>query len=627
MGGCISKDKDDGSLKNPNGDTDSEDEGVKRSQSGIKTATFLTQRKTKSPEFDQGLAELHIALAQQWVSPDQCFNHIVDNQSGFFGKQQFQQALFELKLNWWWTKYGETIWQILDDDGTGQIGAAKFQKFMRKAKLTQEKLLATEVSNAGCQEFEVTDETSFVAIIAMTSTMTVCQQFVRDNLEFFMACPLVTTAGTAEMLESVNIKVAKKVHAGKVGGHQEIGDLVCTKRVAAVIFFRDPLAITAEHCDTQALIRVCDVHQIPLATNPGTAKGVLMFLNNLGLEYRVAQNKDSVLAKYKASRAAVIAKVQVAGSEAGSRASAAPAAPATPAAPTEAEKVADPSPKSSGSPSSSKPTLARSKSMTPKDEVTLNDGLATLYKALSSKWVTTKTLFKHLDPSETGKIDKHTFETWLDENDLGLWWEMFGPFIWSIFDEDDTGAIDLDNLTTGMERAEQAYYQTIQEQAKRSKKITFTLPPPSEETRYVSLVAHDEMKPSMMKFVEDNLDYISTCPLVTTGTTGRSLEKMGLNVGKKVNSGPVGGDQEIAAMGCNGKVAAVFFFKDPLTALPHSADIEALVRVCDVHGIPYATNPGTAKGVIMALEVLGLQWREKAPAVQAAGITAAPIRR
>jgi len=60
----------------------------------------------------------------------------------------------------------------------------------------------------------------------------------------------------------------------------------------------------------------------------------------------------------------------------------------------------------------------------------------------------------------------------------------------------------------------------------------------------------------------------------------------------------------------NGKIAGVFFFKDPLSAHVHQADIEALVRLCDVWMVPYASNPGSARGILMMLERLGLQWRE-----------------
>mmetsp|Transcript_140400 Transcript_140400/g.244475 ORF Transcript_140400/g.244475 Transcript_140400/m.244475 type:complete len:628 (-) Transcript_140400:140-2023(-) len=624
MGGCISKDKDDEPQRPGDSDEDSEEDDKvglmvahKKKSMKIRTSAALTQKEmTKIPEFDIGLAELHTGLTAQWVSPEQVFAHLDPLETGFIQKKSFQGWLAELRLSWWWTKYGETIWQILDDDGSGNVGVEKLKKFLKRAQMTQQQTLMKSVKDSGYADIEINDATIFVALIAMPTTMTVCQQFVATHLEFFLSTPLVTTAGTAAMLENIGIKVAKKVHSGAIGGHQEIGDLVCTKRVAAVIFFRDPLATTAEHCDTEALIRVCDVHQIPLATNPGTATGVFMFLQELGLQYREAQNKDSVLAKYKASRAAVIAKVQVAGSEAASG-GVAPAA--IEEAPEEDQKEIVKSP----STTSAKGALKRSQTMSVKDEVTLNDGLVTLYQTLNSKWISTGSLFKHLDPNDTGKVGKEAFEHWLEENGLEDWWDMFGPFIWSIFDEDETGEIDLAHFSKGMSRAEQAYYQKMQEQAIKGRKpsVGFKM---TEETRFVSLVAHDEMKPSMMKFVEDNFDYMMTTPLVTTGTTGKSLEKMGLKVGKKVNSGPVGGDQEIAAMGCNGKVAAVFFFKDPLTALPHSADIEALVRVCDVHGIPYATNPGTARGVLLALKKFGLQWREKANIARAAGITAAP---
>ena len=76
--------------------------------------------------------------------------------------------------------------------------------------------------------------------------------------------------------------------------------------------------------------------------------------------------------------------------------------------------------------------------------------------------------------------------------------------------------------------------------------------------------------------------------------------RTGLKV-TKVLSGPKGGDAQIAAMAAEGKLDAVFFFRDPLDKHPHEPDIQMLMRVCDVHNIPLATNPATAELVISSL--------------------------
>merc|ERR1712170_238256 len=102
--------------------------------------------------------------------------------------------------------------------------------------------------------------------------------------------------------------------------------------------------------------------------------------------------------------------------------------------------------------------------------------------------------------------------------------------------------------------------------------------------RFVALVAHNNMKGAMVAFVEKHLWYFRRVKIVTTGSTGKLLQsRLGLEVAVMVKSGPLGGDQQVGAMMSENKVAGVFFFKDPLTAHMHNADIEALCRVADVH--------------------------------------------
>ena len=107
----------------------------------------------------------------------------------------------------------------------------------------------------------------------------------------------------------------------------------------------------------------------------------------------------------------------------------------------------------------------------------------------------------------------------------------------------------------------------------------------------VALVAHNKMKAQMAAFVEKHIEFFKLTRIITTGSTGMTLEqKLGLTVYHKVAFGPLGGDQEIGALVTQGKVCGIFFFKDPLSAHQHATDIEALTRVCDVHNVPYATN-------------------------------------
>ena len=111
----------------------------------------------------------------------------------------------------------------------------------------------------------------------------------------------------------------------------------------------------------------------------------------------------------------------------------------------------------------------------------------------------------------------------------------------------------------------------------------------------IALIAHDGKKADMVSFMRDHLKGLhrDDVELVATGTTGKHVQQAGLKV-NRVLSGPQGGDAQIGAMVAQGEVDAVFFFRDPLDKHPHEPDILMLMRLCDVHNIPLATNPATA---------------------------------
>jgi methylglyoxal synthase len=120
--------------------------------------------------------------------------------------------------------------------------------------------------------------------------------------------------------------------------------------------------------------------------------------------------------------------------------------------------------------------------------------------------------------------------------------------------------------------------------------------------RAVALIAHDKKKTDLAFFAKDHAEVLSKFPLVATSTTGSVLrDKARLKV-DSVRSGPEGGDLQIGGMIAEDKVLAVIFFRDPLTAQPHEPDVSALMRICDVHSVPLATNLGTAQAIIDWLE-------------------------
>lgn len=118
----------------------------------------------------------------------------------------------------------------------------------------------------------------------------------------------------------------------------------------------------------------------------------------------------------------------------------------------------------------------------------------------------------------------------------------------------------------------------------------------------VALIAHDKKKLDLAVFSRDHRDVLSRFHLIATSTTGGVLqEKAGLNV-ERLLSGPEGGDVQVGARIAEGRVMAVIFFRDPLTSQPHEPDVGALLRLCDVHRIPLATNLGTATAIVTWLE-------------------------
>lgn len=126
----------------------------------------------------------------------------------------------------------------------------------------------------------------------------------------------------------------------------------------------------------------------------------------------------------------------------------------------------------------------------------------------------------------------------------------------------------------------------------------------------ISLIAHDKKKPDMLNFCIAYSHILKDHTLFATGTTGSKIEEAtGLSI-EKFMSGPLGGDQQIGAKIAINEMDVVIFFRDPLTAQPHEPDVSALMRLCDVHQIPLATNLAAAEIAIRALEKGNFQWRE-----------------
>ena len=125
----------------------------------------------------------------------------------------------------------------------------------------------------------------------------------------------------------------------------------------------------------------------------------------------------------------------------------------------------------------------------------------------------------------------------------------------------------------------------------------------------IALIAHDSKKELMVQFCIAYCRVLSLHKLVATGTTGKLVsEATGLTI-QRFLPGSHGGDQQIAArIACN-EIDLLLFFRDPITAKPHEPNVMNLLRLCDVHNIPMATNMATAEALIHCVERGDLDWR------------------
>lgn len=126
----------------------------------------------------------------------------------------------------------------------------------------------------------------------------------------------------------------------------------------------------------------------------------------------------------------------------------------------------------------------------------------------------------------------------------------------------------------------------------------------------IALIAHDKKKNDMINFTVAYAPLLKEHTLFATGTTGsKIIEATNLTV-KRLQSGPLGGDQQIGALIAENELDLVLFFRDPLTAQPHEPDVSALMRLCDVYQIPLATNIASAELFIRSLARGDLDWRK-----------------
>ena len=126
----------------------------------------------------------------------------------------------------------------------------------------------------------------------------------------------------------------------------------------------------------------------------------------------------------------------------------------------------------------------------------------------------------------------------------------------------------------------------------------------------IALIAHDAKKKLMQNFCIAYRGILSKNQLFATGTTGRLIEEVTNLTVHKYLAGHLGGEQQIGAQIEHNQIDLVIFLQDPLTSKTHEPNVGNIMKLCDIHNTPLATNLASAELLIKSLDRGDLEWRE-----------------
>ncbi len=222
------------------------------------------------------------------------------------------------------------------------------------------------------------------------------------------------------------------------------------------------------------------------------------------------------------------------------------------------------------------------------------------HQLLEGRWLSPSRVFAMADENADGLVSYNEFSLFLKQLGVAAWWAKHGQDLFKRFDRSGDGVIDLNELEEAMTKV------VSRANRKRTSRTPALTRKVDRQARLVALVAHRDMRGCLVHFVEQNLDFFCAVPLLATTGTAKALRRaLGLQVDKKVTQGSLGGDQAIAAMLCEDKIAAAFVFKDPMQTGSASTGLGEILRLCDVYQVPYATNRASALGLFLSLQKFG----------------------